>query len=391
MKSKYDIVVVGSGPAGAMAARYAALEGASVLLLEKDREVGVPVRCAEGVGETSLRMLVDEIKPTWICQRITGATLFSPSGKTVTLYSSDAGYVLNRKVFDYDLAQMAVMAGADLATKAYVCNLQRAGGRITGAHVQHWGKDIFVKADLIIGADGVESRVGRWAGLNTYISMNDMQPCVQVTAGPLTIPMDVCRFYFSRKRIPGGYAWVFPKGDGMANIGLGIAGKCSAECSARAYLWRFLQEFFPGVAIIACVAGGVPCAPTLKNITGDQIMLVGDAAHQANPLSGGGIINAMIAGKIAGLVAGRAIKEKNLSKKRLQEYAVLWDEAEGAKLRKFYKLKKFIFNLTDDDLDKLADAVLTIPDGERTILQILKVTLLAKPSLILDAIRVFDL
>ncbi len=391
MKSRYDIVVVGAGPAGSTAARYAALEGVSVLLLEKDRDIGIPVRCAEGVGETSLRMLVDDIKPQWICQRVAGASLIAPSGKAVTFYSSEAGYVLNRKVFDYDLAQMAVMAGADLATKAYVYDLQRVGGRLTGVKVRHWGKDVFVKADLAIGADGVESRVGRWAGLNTHTALHDLHPCVQVTAGPLTIPMDICRFYLSQKRIPGGYAWVFPKGDGMANIGLGIAGHYSAECSARERLWHFLQEFYPGIAIISCVAGGVPCTPTLQNIIGDQIMLVGDAAHQANPLSGGGIINAMIAGKIAGQVAGRAIKEKNLGRKRLQEYADLWDEAEGAKLRKFYRLKKFVFNLTDDDLDKLTDAVLKIPDKERTILQTLKVALMAKPSLILDAIRAFDL
>ena len=112
MKNQYDVIVVGGGPGGSWTAKYAAENGASVLLLEKDREIGVPVRCAEGVSEIGIKRLV-EVKEEWIAQKISGARLIAPDGTAVNTSASGFGYILHRKLFDYDLAAMAAEAGAE--------------------------------------------------------------------------------------------------------------------------------------------------------------------------------------------------------------------------------------------------------------------------------------
>jgi digeranylgeranylglycerophospholipid reductase len=388
MKDKYDVIVVGAGPAGSMAAQHAAQAGASVLLLEKDREVGLPVRCAEGVGEKGLAS-VTEIDPKWIAQKIIGAILYSPSGMEVKVIANEIGYVLNRKAFDYDLALRAAEQGAEVLTRAYVSALLREDGKIIGVKLEHLGSKYQIKADVVIGADGVESRVGRWAGLHTKTSMRDMETCAQVTAGNIDLAEDYCHFFFSSNIAPGGYLWVFPKGNGLANVGLGISGEYSRHKSAYNYLQEFLRKHFPKAAVLTTVFGGVPCAPTLEQIVADGLMLVGDAAHQANPVSGGGIVNGMIAGKIAGKVAAAAVSEGNVSRKRLEEYAKLWDKAEGKKTRIFYRLKDFVFKMSDDHLDSTARMLLDLPERKRTILNIFKSALVKQPSLILEAIKVF--
>ena len=123
LQNKYDVVIVGGGPSGSMAAWEAAKGGASVCMLEKDRDIGYPVRCGEAAGESGLKQFVD-IKDSWVAERITGAKLGSPSGKLVDVeFKSETGFILNRRVFDYDLSRYAANAGAEGYTKAYVKNI----------------------------------------------------------------------------------------------------------------------------------------------------------------------------------------------------------------------------------------------------------------------------
>ncbi|MBN2000857.1 NAD(P)/FAD-dependent oxidoreductase [candidate division KSB1 bacterium] len=387
MNNRYDVVVVGAGPAGSTSARFAAQSGASVLLLEKDREIGIPVRCAEGVGEKGLKTVVD-IRPHWIKQKIVGVIFHSPSGKVVKVQSKEIGYVLDRKIFDYELAQIAAEQGAHVATKANVLGLLKKE-RVCGVVVDFLGERKEIAADIVIGADGIESRVGRWAGIKTHVALYDIETCAQVTAMNIPLESDYCHFFFGKEIAPGGYLWVFPKGNGLANVGLGISGEFSKTKPAIRYLEEFLSTHFPAVAVLTTVAGGVTCAPPLKTIVEDGLLLVGDAAHQTNPVSGGGIVNAMVAAKIAGRIAGQAIKENNVSKKRLMEYPRLWDDAEGKKLGIFYKLKKFIYDMTDNDLEKTADLLLGMPMEKRTLVNIFKSAVVKQPSLIIDILKVF--
>jgi digeranylgeranylglycerophospholipid reductase len=393
MHSEYDIIVVGAGPGGSWAAKAAAEKGAKVLLLEKDREVGTPVRCAEGVSAAGLRLVCDPF-PRGIANEISGVILVAPNGREVVVEGLQGfGYILDRKIFDYELSLMAAEKGAEVRTKAYVYEVIHDGtngnGAVTGVRVQHLGKNYDVRAKVVIGADGIESRVGRFAGLRTFTKLKDMESCMQVTLANIKVDRRYIYLFFGREVSPGGYLWIFPKSDTVANVGLGISGDFARYKSAQRYLQEFIDRRFPGASAVYTVVGGVTCAPTLKQIVGNGVMLVGDAAHQINPISGGGIVTAMLAGRIAGRVAAEAIAEGDISGKRLEQYAREWHEAEGKNHERLYKIKQAVYKFTDDELNRTAGAVLAMRPEERTLVNIFKAALIRHPGLIFDVLKVF--
>ncbi len=389
MWDSYDCIVVGGGPGGAWAAKHAAEKGASVLLLEKDREIGIPVRCAEAVGIDSLNLVVKP-EDRWISNRIKGAVLVSPHGKDVKVTSNaDIGYMLDRRIFDFDLANIAASRGVEVKTKAYVNGLLRDNGAVTGVSLQHLGKEYQISSKIVIGADGIESRVGRWGGLKTNIKLQDLESCLQMTLANIKINSENIYLYFGRDVAPGGYLWVFPKSETSANVGIGISGEFAKKKSAKMYLEEFIEQHFPHAAVLNTVAGGVPCASTLKSIVMDGLMLVGDAAHQVNPVTGGGIVTAMLAGRIAGQVAGKAIKECDVSGERLVEYSDEWRKTQGKNHERMHRIKQAIYKLTDDDINATADSVLALPETKRTLGNIFKKALVKQPAMLFDIMKVF--
>ena len=388
MNESYDIAIVGAGPAGSTAARIAAQNGARVLLLEKDREIGIPVRCGEAVGEKGLRRVL-ETKSEWIANKIEAVRLVAPDGTIVKICHDDIGFVLDRKRFDYDLAMMAAQQGVKVVTKAYVYGLLNESGTVTGVKVLHLGNHYKVKAKVVIGADGVESRVGRWAGLKTNVRLKDMETCVQMTVSNIKFDRKYCDFYFSTRLAPGGYVWVFPKNESLANIGLGISGEYAEQKAPLLYLKEFIEKKFPQAAILTTVAGGVPCAPFMEKLVANGLMLIGDAAHQANPMTGGGIIQSIIASEIAGRVAAAAVKENDTSEQRLEQYAREWDKENGSSHRRAYRLKEAVYKLTDDDLNRTAAAISKKAPEKQTIVNIFKTALIQHPKLIPDIIKMF--
>ncbi len=391
MSDRYDVIIVGAGPAGSLAAWYASLGGSKVLLLEKDRDIGLPVRCAEGVGAPGLQKLV-EPDSRWIANKIEGINLISPHGKKIRLASQDLGYVLDRKVFDYFLAEKASKAGTEVLTKAYVEELLfDENGDVNGVVFSHLGKRQSLRAKIVIGADGVESRVGRWAGIRTQLKLRDIETCVQYTLANVDVTPGDCDFYFSHEIAPGGYIWVFPKGEGIANVGIGISGEYAQYKSPMRYLEKFVQEHFPKASALTTTIGGVPIALTNKQIVKNGFMLIGDAAHQANPISGGGIVPAMVAGKLAGQVAAEAIQAGDVSESFLKKYEKQWYKSEGNTHKMTYRLKEAVYKLTDNDLNKTADSILSLPEQKRTIVNVFKKALYNRPTLILDALKVFKI
>ena len=386
MKSSYDVIVAGAGPAGSTAAQHASMGGAKVLLLEKDREVGVPVRCGEAVDHEGLVQFLQP-DPKFVAAEIRNFKLIAPDGTVVKPNIDGVGYVLDRKVFDYELARMAADHGAEVVTKAYVDGLITEDGTVAGVMVQYQGERISVRSKIVVGADGVESRIGRWAGIDTTVSMHDMESAAQVTAANVDVEQDTCYFYFGEKYAPGGYLWVFPKGNKTANIGLGVAADMSKKKHALKFLDEFMSENFPDASILTKLAGGVPCAETLDRITAPGLMLVGDAAHQVNPVSGGGIISGMIAGKMAGRVAAEIVKSGNMN--LIGKYEKEWKDSLGSRHHRYYQIKKVIYKFKDSDLDTIAHEISKRPEKDQTLGNLFKQAVIKHPSLIVDVMKLF--
>lgn len=383
---EYDVIVVGAGPSGTTAARFAALQGVSVLVLEKDRDVGYPVRCGEAVSKEGIEPFIAP-DSKWIASTINSFVLVAPDETEVKINFSRTGYILERKIFDYELGKLATKAGAQILTKAYVYDLLWNDGKISGVKFEHNGEKYEVRAKIVIGADGVESRIGRFAGIKTATKISDMECCVQFTVSNISVDPNSCYFYFGQKYSPGGYLWIFPKGSDSANVGLGIGGDKAKLRSPISYMNSFIEKKFPFVSKLTMISGGVPCSFTLKEILKDNLMLVGDAARQVNPLSGGGIVSGMIGGSIAGEIAGKAIRENNF--KLINKYPKLWHERVGKRHEIYYKIKNAIYNFSDETLNSIAHSAIKIPENERTLQSIFKIALVDKPSLLLDFLKIF--
>jgi digeranylgeranylglycerophospholipid reductase len=357
---KCDVIVIGAGPGGSMAAKTAAEAGLNVVLLEKRQEIGEPIRCAEGVSiRSELKGLVD-VQPSWISTEIKGVRLYSPNGDNVFTTEDnggeEGGYILERKIFDRGLAMQASRSGAEVLVKTRATGFVRKDGRMTVSAVCR-GEPLSIEAPLVIGADGVESKVARWAGMDAGIKPEDIMVCAQFLVLDEGIDSDYCEFFFGNIVAPGGYIWIFPKGEALANVGIGLQGSLSGPGLPVRLLESFVQKRMPQARVLQMVAGGIPTSGPMKTITSDGIMLVGDAAHQSDPLTGGGIINAMRAGAMAGEVAANAISAGDTGTNGLNEYEARWRSSFGKQLEKSYNAKKFLLNLSDDDLNRLAKSL----------------------------------
>lgn len=290
-----DILVIGAGPAGSAAALAAASEGVRVRILERRAQVGVPVRCAEYIPAL-LRAQID-IDGSIIAQAVKGMMTNLPSGEIRK--TNAPGYLIYRERFDQALSEAAVSAGAQLHLKTDVTDF------VDGAAVARVDskQTIKIKPDIIIGADGPHSRVARWIG-----SVNHhMLPAVQLKM-KLTQPLDHTEVYFD-KDIYAGYAWLFPKKN-EANIGLGMQRRNKDDGQLARLLHSFAERLAVAGKVIgepyAYTGGWIPVGAP-RCVHKDNVILAGDAAGHTHPITGAGIFNAIMGGRIAGKCAARAI------------------------------------------------------------------------------------
>ncbi len=353
---KFDLIVVGAGPAGSMAAKTAASSGLRVALLEKRQEIGSPVRCAGGVSRWRLSKM---IKPdsAWIDSEVKGARVYSPDGSNITISENrepdEVGYILDRKIFDRALALEAAQAGAEIFVKTSAVGLLKKNGALSGVCAKSSGNILNLEAPLIIGADGIESKVGRYAGIDTTLKPTDIEVCIQFLIRDDNIDDDYCEFYLGNTIAPGGYVWSLPRGKSLANVGVCAQGSRHSSGMAMKLLNDFIKNHMPKAKIIEMVAGGVPASGRIKSTTADGVMLVGDAARQSDPFTYAGIVNGMRAGIMAGEVAVKAMERGDASKRVLKNYENMWRNTIGKEIAKDYRVKEFFTKLDDSDLNSI--------------------------------------
>lgn len=389
-----DVLVVGAGPAGSSAAKHAALNGAKVLMVEKKSEIGSPKRCAEGVSKDGLIKLGIEPSSRWVTSEIDGVRLVSPGGIDVwltkdTVKLPEMGYVVERKVFDKFMAMDAARAGADIMIKTLVKGLKKRDDHVM-VKAERMGEEIEIKAEIVIGADGPESRVGRWGGLKTAVKPKNMESGAQFEmVGVEMENPNALEFYFGSVA-PGGYAWVFPKGDDIANVGLGVISTLT-EKSAYEHLLEFVKTCpsTKNATAVELNIGGDPVGGVIKKISTDRILVVGDAAGMVNPLTGGGIISGMEGGLIAGEIAAAAVKEGDTSAKRLSNYDKRCGKEIGDSFNKYMKSKEYLESLSDRELDLIAKAFNEVEFERINTAELLKVLVKVSPKALLKIGKLF--
>src|SRR5712691_6867384 len=368
-----DVLVIGAGPAGVVAAWEAkrAAPELEVVLLERDAQVGTPVRCAEGVGDAGLREFADPDGAAWAARKITRVVFIAPDDTEVKV------------------ADRAVALGAELRVSTEAAGMTREPDGRWRVRLRGAGGETSCRARVVIGTDGVEAMVGRWAGLETRVPARDMESCAQYVVEGIDFDPDAIYLQFGADIAPGGYAWVFPKSPGVANVGLGLVALKADARNARQYLDAWIARRYPRGAKTTCTVGGVIVHTTIRQTYTDGVLVAGDAAHMINPLSGGGIVNAMKAGRLAGRVAAAAIRAGDTSASRLSAYHAEWMELLGDDHLKYYRLKRALEDLDDQFFNFLARTANTIPPEKRTLGRIFAHALVRHPQLIPVAARFF--
>ena len=373
-----DVVVVGGGPGGSMAAKYSALGGLNVIMIEKKAEIGSPLRCAEGVSKKWLAEIDIEPDPKWICADMAGATIRSPGGHTFQLDESKAGsevgYVLERHMFDKMLAEQAAAAGAKIMMRTGCTGVIKENGILAGIKARSMGEDIEIRSKCVVAADGFESQVGRWAGIDTTVDLKDIDTCIQYRMANIDIDPKYCEFVIG-SAAPGGYVWIFPKGERIANVGIGVqAAKCRHGADPKHYLDKFIKndERLKNGQILEMVGGGVSTCPGLEESVADNLILVGDAARIIDPITGGGIAHACRTGMYAGKVLSECAKKNDFSKNALKPYEKMWRDRMEDKLYRNWMAKERFASLSDDVLDDLVKMMGEADIGEVNVHNLLK-------------------
>lgn len=389
MKSRYDLLVIGGGPAGAIAARTAAKAGLSVLLAEKRPAIGTPVRCAEGIGQGAVAEFIAP-DPRWISAEMTHAALVAPDGTKMVLESEQAGskvgYILDRKIFDRELVWQAADAGAEISVKTRATAPILENGWVKGASLDACGKTKRVHADVTVAADGVESKFSRWCGIDTTVPVREIMSSAQYLMTDIDIDPHTTVFYLGNEVAPEGYLWVFPKGPRSANVGIGISGKKSGQGHrAKDYLDRWVAANFPNGKIIECIPGGVSVCRPLPCTVADGLIIAGDAARVVDPLTGGGIYNAMFTGRLAAETAAAAIAKGDCSKEALMPYDTTWRNGKmGKTLERNWQIKEYLIKTSDAKLNAIIQSAAQVDLKEFSTLTLVKEILKRNPKLLLE-------
>lgn len=282
----YDAAVVGAGPAGCCAAQRLAAAGLKVLLIEQRRSVGENIQCAEYVPHILKKHV--SLRDADVAQTLQGIKTFI-QGKLVQTTRAP-GFTLHRSSWESNMADKAVRAGVRLMTGVRATD---AGSRMIT--LQNGAGHATVTADYILGCDGPRSVISRKLGNNPVESCVAMQ-CESILTGPL----DHAHIYFDPLYY-GGYAWVFPKGT-IANVGMAV------HASMAGKLQELLGDFCRELASMKIVrdgtvrktAGGlIPSSGLADHLASDRMLLAGDAAGCTHPITGAGIVAAVVSGNLA--------------------------------------------------------------------------------------------
>jgi len=342
--TKYDIIVIGGGPAGLYASINAYNKNTKILVLEKDREIGKPIICAEGISNRTLDLFFEKNDFPFIRNKFKELVLKYNDAISYT-HIPDMGIVVNRSVFDRYIADIAIEKGIEIKTSENVLS-----AKYIDNGVEIITENNTFTAKMIIIADGVESRIASFFNMDSATDLNDIYACYQYIMRDESINDKEIIFDFSPEFARYGYIWLFPRGNKEVNFGIGVIPNLSTK-KPDVLLKKYKEKYYPNGEILRETAGAVPINP-MKKIFADRVLVCGDAARYADPLTGGGIDNALRTGQFAGQIAKQSITKNDFSEKFLSQYDKDVKRDNWFFISKQLKLKNIIERMDDDELNK---------------------------------------
>ena len=350
---KAEVIVVGGGPSGLIAAREAASGGREVILLEEHREIGFPCHCAGLLSIKGLAELGIPLREDFVQNIVKGARFFSPSGLSFTVErDKPVATVVERGLLDKFLAEEATRTGVKITLNSKVKRLRRDHGKVSII-----GDRFKAEADLVIDAEGVSQKLIRGVGLQPSWERCKL-PAMQLDLTGVTLDPDCVEIHLGSRFAPGFFAWVIPLRDGEVRVGLACK---RGKGKVKDRLERFLKERFGDSSkpIRGSNRSGliVTCGPIAKTYTAN-LLVVGDAAGHVKPLTGGGVILGGLCASIAGRIAAEAVEAGDFSESFLARYEENWKRRFWSEFKVTRLVRKVADRLSDKSIDRIFKAVI---------------------------------
>jgi digeranylgeranylglycerophospholipid reductase len=373
-----DVAVVGGGPCGSIAAFHLAKRGANVAVFEEHDEIGVPCHCAGHLSITGLKRLSLYPLPASIVENtFMGAVFHSPHGREFSVrFKAPVTCVVNRALLDKLIAKKAEEAGARFFLGSRVESLIVENGFVKGVAVKQKGATSRWKAKIVVDAEGISARLSRQAGLPSPNRSAIVKGVETEVEGVRDVQQDMVEVFLGRDYAPGFFAWLIPKADGKAKVGLAtntgdpktLLQKLMLKHPATSRKLRnakALQTVFHPVTL----GGPIP------RTYGNGLLTIGDAASHVKATTGGGVVLGLTCAGIAAEVVSEALRRSDLSSSFLREYQRRCEAALGFDMRVMLRMRGMLDALSDRQLDNVigfcarfgADRVLS--DVEDTDLQ----------------------
>ena len=362
---KYDVIVVGAGTAGCLAAKTTAEAGLKVCIVEhkKREDIGEKI-CGDALGEHHLKTLrLEKPQGGELEKRIEGIKIYSPNLETVfTIAHEDfTGYLLNRRLFGQWLLRKTVDKGAVLMDSTQCLEPVVEKNSVAGVVIKDLktGKDTRLQGKVVVDASGfmgvVRRKLPKELGIDNEVANEDVEACYREIRQlkQETKDTEYCEIYLNQKVTPGGYTWIFPKSGARVNVGLGICMHSKfPNPKKQLYEHVLTRPLFEGSLLLTGGAWYDPTRRPLDNMVGNGIAVIGDAACLVNPIHGGGIGPSMLSGHLVGRTIVEALeKGDDASREHLWPLNTRYNELYGAKQATLDIFRMFLLTSSDQDLN----------------------------------------
>ena len=343
----YDVIVIGGGPVGSYVAYKLAGMGHKVMVLERKRRIGESVCCTGIIGQECVSSFT--IDDNVILRPVNSAKLFSPSGNLLRLWREEPqAYVLDRAAFDIAMANRAQGNGAEYILDSPVSNIEVEDDRVKVEAI-HQKAGLSLEARGAVIATGFGSKLAERLGLGNFGDY-----VIGGQAEVATTEVGEVEVYFGREIAPGFFGWLVPTSPRMARVGL------LSRHNPELYLRKLLASLVAQGKIVSAEAkliyGGIPLKPLGKTY-GERLIVVGDAAGQVKPTSGGGIYYGLLCADIAADTLHQALQRDDLSAKSLAKYEREWRRKLGRELKIGYWARKLFERLSDNQIDRIFNII----------------------------------
>jgi len=359
---KFDVLVVGAGTAGCLAAKTAAEKGLKVCVIDSKKKENIGAKiCGDALGEHHLKTLgLEKPKGDELEKKIEGVQIFSPDLNTVfTIEDKDfVGYILNRRLFGQWLLNKAIDKGALLMESTQFLEPVFDGGFVVGGKVKSAGKTIQLMSKVVVDASGfagaVRQKLPNEMGIENKIENEDVEACYREIRQLKQEDENTkyCEIYLNSEVTPGGYTWIFPKRGAKVNVGLGICMRGKFPNPKKQLYKHILSKpQFEGSLLLSGGAWWDPTRRPLDNMVGNGVILTGDAASLVNPIHGGGIGPSMLSGFFAGKKIAEALENGEPTQSSLWGYNRMYMDSYGKKQASLDIFRMFLISSNDEDLN----------------------------------------